>query len=144
MPYQTMNSPHWIMVHLEFLFLSKFFICASLDSLRALQVAHWWRICLPMHETQEMRVWSLAWEDPLEEEMVALIQCSCLENPTDRRAWQLQSSGSQRVRHRWVTEHTHTHSCSEYLNFTKGLMLMSACIICSASFPSFFLPFFFF
>ena len=27
------------------------------------------------------------------------LQYSCLENPMDRRAWQLQSMGSQRVRH---------------------------------------------
>ena len=33
------------------------------------QVAQWWSICLPMQETQETRVQSLRWEDPLEEEM---------------------------------------------------------------------------
>ena len=27
------------------------------------------------------------------------LQCSCLENPMDREAWQLQSMGSQRVGH---------------------------------------------
>ena len=27
------------------------------------------------------------------------LQCSCLENPLDRGAWQVQSMGSQRVRH---------------------------------------------
>ena len=27
------------------------------------------------------------------------LQCSCLENPMDRGAWQLQSTGSQRVGH---------------------------------------------
>ena len=41
---------------------SKPFIWAS-------QVAQWKRICLPMQETLETRVWSLGQEDPLEEEM---------------------------------------------------------------------------
>ena len=27
------------------------------------------------------------------------LQCSCLENPMDRGAWRLQSTGLQRVRH---------------------------------------------
>ena len=29
----------------------------------------WQRICLPMQKTQEMRVQSLGWENPLEKEM---------------------------------------------------------------------------
>ena len=33
------------------------------------QVAHWYRICLPMKEMQETQVPSLHWEDPLEKEM---------------------------------------------------------------------------
>ena len=32
-------------------------------------VAQWYRICLPMQETEEMQVRSLGWEDPLEEGM---------------------------------------------------------------------------
>ena len=32
-------------------------------------------------------------------------QYSCLENPTDRGAWLVQSMGSQRVRHNLATEH---------------------------------------
>ena len=32
------------------------------------------------------------------------LQYSCLENPMDRGAWWLQSMGSQRVRHKWVTK----------------------------------------
>ena len=31
------------------------------------------------------------------------LQYSCLENPMDRGAWQVQSVGSQRVRHSWAT-----------------------------------------
>ena len=31
------------------------------------------------------------------------LQCSCLENPMDRGAWQAKSTGSQTVRHDWAT-----------------------------------------
>ena len=31
------------------------------------------------------------------------LQYSCLENPMDRGAWQLQSMGLQRVGHEWAT-----------------------------------------
>ena len=41
-------------------------------------------MCLPMQETQEMRVQSLGQEDPLEEGMA--LQYSCLENLMDRGA----------------------------------------------------------
>ena len=40
-----------------------------------------------MQEMQETQVQSLDLEDPLEEGM-ATLQCSCLENPMDRGAWQ--------------------------------------------------------
>ena len=40
-----------------------------------------------MQETQEIRVRSLGWEDPLEEETGNPLQYSCLENPMDRGAW---------------------------------------------------------
>ena len=33
------------------------------------QMAHWYRICLPMQETQGIQVQSLGLEDPLEKEM---------------------------------------------------------------------------
>ena len=31
------------------------------------------------------------------------LQCSCLENSVERGAWQIQSTGLQRVGHNWVT-----------------------------------------
>ena len=37
------------------------------------------------------------------------LQFSCLENPTDRGAWWLQSVGSQRVRHNLATKAHHQH-----------------------------------
>ena len=40
--------------------------------------------------THKTQVWSLGWEDPLQEEMATLLQYSCLENPMDRRvSWAL-------------------------------------------------------
>ena len=47
-------------------------------------VVQQWRIRLPLEETQ---VRSLGRADPLEKEMATPLQCSCLGNPMDRRAW---------------------------------------------------------
>ena len=40
-----------------------------------------------MQETQETRVPSLGWKDPLEEERAICFSIFCLENPVDRGAW---------------------------------------------------------
>ena len=56
----------------------------------------------------------LGWEDPLEEGMA--LQCSCLENPMDRRTWWATVHGVRKswTRLRWLSMHvctcTHTHS----------------------------------
>ena len=56
---------------------------------------------------QETRVWSLGWEDPLEEEMTTHSNILAWEIPwTEERAG-LQSMGSQRVRYDLDTEHAH-------------------------------------
>ena len=59
--------------------------------------------CLPMQETQETQVWSLGWEDPLEEAMAphsSILAGTILwtEEPAG-----LQSVGLQRVGHNWTT-----------------------------------------
>ena len=41
-----------------------------------------------VQETQDTRVPSLGWKDPLEEENGNPLQCSSLGNPMDREAWQ--------------------------------------------------------
>ena len=46
-----------------------------------------------MQETQEVRVWSLGQEDPLEQEMATHSSISCLENPVDRGAWKATVNG---------------------------------------------------
>ena len=42
---------------------------------------------------QQIQIRSLGQKDPLEEEVANPLQYSCLENPTDRGAWGLQSMG---------------------------------------------------
>ena len=62
----------------------------------ASQVAQWWRIHLPMQETQEAQVRSLDWEDSLEKEMAG-------EFHEQRGAWRaIQFMGLQRVRYDWA------------------------------------------
>ena len=60
----------------------------------------------PSPETQEMRVWSLGLEDPLEEEMATHSRILAWAIPWTEKPGELQSMGSQRVGHDWVTEHT--------------------------------------
>ena len=58
-----------------------------------------------MQEAQEMRVWSLGREDPLEEEIATHTSILAWEIVMDGGVWQdILSLGSQRVRHHWVTE----------------------------------------
>ena len=78
----------------------------SLRILRGSQVAQWWKVLLPMQETQLTQVWSLGWEDPLEEEMATCSTILAWKIPWTKEPGTLQSMRSQRVRHNW--EHTHT------------------------------------
>ena len=57
----------------------------------------------PMQETQESRVQSLGYEDPLEEEMATHSSILAWKIPWTEEAGGLQSMGSQRVRHDWAT-----------------------------------------
>ena len=59
-----------------------------------------------------MQVSSLGWEDPLKKEM-AILQYSCLENSTDRRAWWATVHGVA-TNLTWLSTactHTHTRVC---------------------------------
>jgi len=62
----------------------------------ASQVGHWQRIHLPM---QEKWVWSLGWEDPLEEEMAIHSRILAWKIPWTEEPGGLQSMGLQRVGH---------------------------------------------
>ena len=74
-----------------------------------LQMVQWWRTRLP---AQEMRVPSLGWEDPLEEEMATHFSILAWETLWTEEPGGLQSMGSQRVRHSegQITTHTHTNT----------------------------------
>ena len=62
---------------------------------------------------QETWVWSLGWEDPLEEG-IAVLQYSCLENPHGQKSLVGYSprghkeSDMTKHRHDWATKYTHT------------------------------------
>ena len=53
------------------------------------------------------------------------LQYSFLENSMDRGAWGLQSTGSQRVRHNWVTEHACPWAEVELQSLSLGSKAMS-------------------
>ena len=53
---------------------------------------------------QEMQVQSLGWEDPLEEEMATHSSVLAWEIPWTEEPRELQSAGSQRVRHDLATK----------------------------------------
>ena len=57
----------------------------------------------PANAGDETWVRSLGWEDPLEKEMTNHSGILAM----DREVWQVQSMGSQRIRHDWAHEHTH-------------------------------------
>ena len=56
----------------------------------------------PAFPMQKMWVWSLGWEDPLEEEMVTYFSILPWRVPWTEESGRLQFMGSQRVRHDWA------------------------------------------
>ena len=58
-----------------------------------------------MQAPQEMQIWFLGWEDPLEKEKGNPLQYSCLKNPMDGEVWQ---AAVQRVAKSWIWRLTHT------------------------------------
>ena len=64
-------------------------------------VAQRQRIHLPVQETQEMLVWSLGLEEPLEEEMATHFNIFAWKMPWTEEPCRLQSTGLQRVGHDW-------------------------------------------
>jgi len=76
-----------------------------------------------MQEMQEIRVWSMDWEDPLEKEMATPSRKYCLENSIDREAWRLQSTGSPGVGHDWAHMHAWTSLISHSASVTLAFFL---------------------
>ena len=76
----------------------------------------------------EMWVQSLGRKDPLEEGMATHSRILTWRIPWTEESGGLQSMGSQRVGHDWVTEHTHTHTCLYWrprVFFPKEIVLFS-------------------
>ena len=55
---------------------------------------------------QETWVWTLGWEDPLQEGMATHSSTLAWRIPWTEEPGRLQSMGSQRVRHDWATKHS--------------------------------------
>ena len=85
---------------------------------RVSQVAKWWRILLPMQGKQEMQVWPLGWEDPLEQEMATHSTILAWRIPWTEEPGGLQPMKSQK----WNTANTtvlvNTFTTFLYLHFT--------------------------
>ena len=61
------------------------------------------------------------------EKGMATHSCSCLENSMGQGAWGLQSMGSQRVRHDWVTK-THKFKYVDYVLLNYNIYIHHICI----------------
>ena len=70
---------------------------------------------------QEMQVWFLGQEDLLEEEMATHSSILACKIPWTEEPDGLQSMGSQRVRHDWVTKHKHTNFGQPYQSASSSL-----------------------
>ena len=58
---------------------------------------------------RETWVWSVGWEDPLEEGMTTHSSVLAWRIPWTEEPGGLQSMGSQRLRYDWAKKHTYTH-----------------------------------
>ena len=73
---------------------------------------------------QESRVRSLGWEDPLEKQMAPHSSILAWRIPWTEEPGGLQSMGSPRVRHGWVTlTHTHPHTQTHTHTHTHTISL---------------------
>ena len=83
---------------------------------------------------QKILVWSLGWEDPLEEEMATQSNTLDWKTSWTEEPGGLQSKGSQRVGHDWVTEYTHEKTSSEAVilcpSTWNGILRMAGLDVC--------------
>ena len=68
-------------------------------------MAQWWRIRLPMQDTQEMQVQFLGQEDPLKKEVATHSRVLAWEILWTEESDGLSSMGSQTVGYDWETKH---------------------------------------
>ena len=74
---------------------------------------------------QETQVWSLGWEDPLEEGMATHSSVLAWRIPRTEELGGLQSMGLQRVRHDWVTNTSTFQQWNTYIYTMKRHFLIS-------------------
>ena len=80
---------------------------------------------------RETWVWSLSWENPLEESMAA--HCSILARiPWKEEPDGLQPIGSQRIGHEWVTKHSRAHLIFTIITYKREsiILTISICLQC--------------
>ena len=82
----------------------------------------WERIYMPMLKTQ---VWSLGWEDPLEEEMATHSSVLAWKIPLTEEHGGLQSTGSQRVSHDWTSKQQLQQQCDHLFSLQPTDLLSS-------------------
>ena len=76
----------------------------------ASQVAQWVKNLPAMQETQEMRVWPLPQESPLEESMATHSSILAWRIPLDRGAWRATVHSIAESDTTEATKYTHTHT----------------------------------
>ena len=91
-----------------------------------------------MQEIQEMPVRSLAGEDPLEEEMATHSSILAWKIPWTEEPGRLQSKGSQRVGHDWVTEHARSGNTRQSSSsWSVGVLRFPVLLLVSGLVPVF-------
>ena len=76
-------------------------------------------------QMQEMQIWSLGWEDPLEKEMATHFSILSWEIPWTEGSGGLQSMGSQTVGHDLVTKQ-HGDEKLVWMMYTESAMLLQS------------------
>ena len=81
-----------------------------------------------MQVTQEMQVWTLGWEDPLEEGIGHPLQHSCLENPMNRRAWgaTVYRVAKYQTWLKWLSKHARFRGTEPVYTYTRYLYIQTS------------------
>ena len=96
-------------------------------------MVQWWRICLPVQETQETWVLFLGQGQSPGEGNGNPLQYSCLGNPVDRGAWWATVAKNQTQLTNWARTHAHTHTHTHtHTHSTRRLVIQHTFILISA------------
>ena len=88
--------------------------------MQASLVAQWGESVCNAGRLQEIQVWSLGWEDPLEEVMTTLSRILAWRIPWTEKPGGLQSLGLQRIRHDFIIKQQQQHqNAPPLLHFTE-------------------------